>query len=189
MLACYDNNQNPLDSMNLHLAIRWIIRSWNYYVSNTTIYNCFRKSTLVATLISLPLTINPPNIASLYERVQRAGNIQDMMAISNFLNPIEEQQIEEDEEELDPENILQDVLNEHLGLQQDEEEDEAEQQPTKPKPSIKEAIQALQVVIEFAEGCEDVKTAQLRAIERLEQELEALDINSRVQSTLNGWIT
>jgi hypothetical protein len=112
-----------------------------------------------------------------------------MMAISNFLNPIEEQQIEEDEEELDPENILQDVLNEHLGLQQDEEEDEAEQQPTKPKPSIKEAIQALQVVIEFAEGCEDVKTAQLRAIERLEQELEALDINSRVQSTLNGWIT
>jgi hypothetical protein len=45
-------------------------------------------------------------------------------------------------------------------------------------------MQALQIVIEFAEGRDDVKTAQLRAIERLEQELQALDINSRVQTNV-----
>lgn len=189
MLGCYDNNQKPLDSMNLHLAIRWIVRSWNHYVSNTTIYNCFRKSTLVPSPISLPLAIDHPNLARLYEQVQRAGNIQDMMAISNFLNPIEEQEIQENEEVLDPEKVLEDVMSEHLGLQQDEEEDEAEQQSAKPQRSIQDAIQALQVVIEFAEGREDMETAQLRAIERVEQKLKSLDSNSRIQCTLDGWMT
>lgn len=80
------------------------------------------------------------------------------------------------------------VLCEHLGQQTDEEEEE-QQQFGKLERSIQDAIQALQIVIEFAEGHDDVKTAQLRAIERLEQELEALDINSRVQTTLDTWIT
>jgi hypothetical protein len=54
MLKAFDNNQNPMDTMNLHLAIRWIVRSWNNLVTNTTIYNCFRKSTLVSMPISPP---------------------------------------------------------------------------------------------------------------------------------------
>jgi hypothetical protein len=139
--------------------------------------------------ISLPISIDPPNITSLYEQVQRAGNIQDMMAISNFLNPIEEQDLDtKEEQELDPDAVLQGVLSEHLSLQLvDDEEDD--QQLGKPERSIQDAIQALQVVIEFAEGRDDVKTAQLRAIERLEQELEALSIKSRVQTSLDRWIT
>ncbi|KFZ16898.1 hypothetical protein V501_02019 [Pseudogymnoascus sp. VKM F-4519 (FW-2642)] len=177
MLECYNNNQDPRDSMDLHLAIRWILRSWNNYVSNTTIYNCFRKSTLVTTPLSLPIAIDSPNITSLYEQVKRAGNIQDIMAISSFLNPVEEQELEaeSEQESVDPEEVLQDVITEHLGLQTMDEDEEEEAQPDKPKRSIQEAIQALQVVIEFTEGRDDVKTAHLRAIERLEQELEALD--------------
>ena len=179
MLGCYEREENPLKSMNLHLAIRWIVRSWNHYVSNTTIYNCFRKSTLMSSPISLPVSIDPPNITSLYEQVQRAGNIQDMMSISNFLNPIEEQDLDaEEEQELDPDAVLQDVLSEHLSLQLADDDEEDDQQLGKPERSIQDAIQALQVVIEFAEGRDDVKTAQLRAIERLEQELEALSIKS-----------
>ena len=144
---------------------------------------------MVPSPISLPLTIDHPNLARLYEQAQRAGNIQDMMAISNFLNPIEKQEIQENEEEdLNSEKVLQDVLSEHLGLQQDEEEDEAEQQSAKPQRPIQDAIQALQVVIEFAEGREDMETAQLRAIERVEQKLKSLDRNSRIQGTLDGWM-
>lgn len=111
------------------------------------------------------------------------------MAISNFLNPIKEQEIlEENEGEIDPDIILQEVIGEHLGLQQEIEEEEEQEQLIKPQRSIQEAREALQVVIEFTEGCEGIKTAHLRAVERLEQELEALDVNSRVQSTLDGWL-
>jgi hypothetical protein len=42
-------------------------------------------------------------------------------------------------------------------------------------------IKALQVVIEFTEGCDNTRRAHLRAIERLEQEL-----HSSVQTTLDG---
>jgi hypothetical protein len=80
-------------------------------------------------------------------------------------------------------------LSEHLSLQLADDDEEDDQQLGKPERSIQDAIQALQVVIEFAEGRDDVKTAQLRAIERLEQELEALSIKSRVQTSLDRWIT
>jgi hypothetical protein len=189
MLDCYESNQNPLDLMNIHLAIRWMLRSWNNYISNTTIYNCFRKSTLVISPISLPVSIDSPDIATLYEKVQRVGNIRDAMAISSFLNPIEEQE-DIETEELSPDEVLQDVINEHLGIQQandDDDDDEAES--SRPKYTIQEAIKALQVVIEFTEGCDNMKTAHLRAIERLEQELQLLESNSSVQTTLDGWFT
>jgi DDE superfamily endonuclease/Fission yeast centromere protein N-terminal domain/Tc5 transposase DNA-binding domain len=188
MLGCYERSEDPLDSMNLYLAIRWIMRSWNHYVLNTTIYNCFRKSTLVITPLSLPISADSPNIISLYERVQRAGNIQDIMAIANFLNPAEEDEQELEGQELDPEAVLQGIMAEHLGLQQEDEDNEDSEQPGKPEHSIQSARQALQVVIEFTEGRDDVKTARLRAIELLEQELEAIDISSRTQTTLDSWI-
>ena len=113
--------------MNLHLAIRWILRSWNNEVTNTTIYNCFRKSTLISSPISLPTPIIPSGIADLYRMVTEAGNIHEAIAISNFLNPVEEMEAgEENEHIVGEEEILEEVIQEHLGLQstQDDGEDE-----------------------------------------------------------------
>lgn len=187
MLDCYKSDRNPLDSMNIHLAIRWMLRSWNNYISNTTIYNCFWKSTLVIAPISLPLSIDSPDITTLYKRVRRVGNIQDAIAITSFLNPIEEQEDMEAEQELSPDKVLQEVINEHLGVQQADDEDDDNGADSRPQYTIQEAIKALQVVIEFTEGCDNMKTAHLRAIERLEQELQLLESNSSVQTTLDGW--
>jgi hypothetical protein len=56
-----------------------------------------------------------PDIRSLYKRVQRAGNIQDMMAISNFLNLIDKKELEiEEEQVVNLEELLQDVLSKHF---------------------------------------------------------------------------
>jgi hypothetical protein len=55
--------------MNIRLTIRWILRSWNNEVTNTTIYNCFRKSTLILALISLLTLILLPGISELYTQV------------------------------------------------------------------------------------------------------------------------
>jgi hypothetical protein len=97
--------------MNLHLAIRWLLRSWNNEVASTTIYNCFRKSTLVSLPISLPTPILSPGLEELYDKVTKARNIQDAMAISSFLNPIEEEEVKdkEDRDAMGEEEVLQEV--------------------------------------------------------------------------------
>ncbi|OAF56983.1 hypothetical protein VC83_05772 [Pseudogymnoascus destructans] len=55
------------------------------------------------------------------------------MAISNFLNPEEEKDIQDGMEELGPEEVLSEVLEEHLGqgsTQDDDEEQEPLEQPS-----------------------------------------------------------
>jgi len=71
---------------------------------NIIIYNCFRKLTLILVPISLPIPILPTGISELYNQVVYAGGIQDVMAISNFLNPIDK----EDEDTDQP--IADDIL-------------------------------------------------------------------------------
>jgi hypothetical protein len=66
-------------------------------------------------LISLPITITPLRIRELYDKVIRARNIQDVIAISNFLNLEEEKDIQDGMEELGLEEVLNEVLEEHLG--------------------------------------------------------------------------
>jgi hypothetical protein len=44
------------------------------------------------------------------------GNIQDVIAISNFLNPINKEK-KEDKSEASPDSLLQEVIEEHLGVQ------------------------------------------------------------------------
>ncbi|RKF84294.1 hypothetical protein GcM1_123004, partial [Golovinomyces cichoracearum] len=91
------------------------------------------------------------------------------MAISNFLNPVEEQGFIEGPE-TNHDLVLQDLITDHLGEQEEDDDEPDTQQPEPRIYSIQEAIRALQVVIEFTEGCSEVKTANMRGIERLEQE-------------------
>jgi hypothetical protein len=71
--------------------------------------------------ISLPTLLLPNGISELFNEVIQAGNIQDAMAISNFLNPIEEEK-EEDEGEASLDSLLQEVIEERLGVQATPEE-------------------------------------------------------------------
>ena len=75
----------------------------------------------------LPTPIIPSGIVDLYQMVIEVGNIHDAMAISNFLNPVNEMEAgEENEHIVGEEEILEEVIQEHLGLQstQDDGEDE-----------------------------------------------------------------
>jgi hypothetical protein len=188
MLECYNSSQDPTKLINLHLAIRWIVRSWNHFVTDTTIYNCFRKSILLTTPITLPTPLNLPGIGELYQAVTRAGNIQDSMSISNFLNPIDEEEVIDSGS--NQEDLLQQVIGEHIGSEeQDEDEDDQFIELVRPEYTLQNAREALQILINFTEGRDDIETSHLRAIERLDHTLEALDLNRRVQSTLDRWIT
>ena len=107
------------------------------------------------------------------------------MLLTSFLNPIEE--VEEEEDTTTQGNmILQEVIQEHLGLLTEEEEEE---EPEQPLPTLQEARQALQVLVEYTEGLNKLGKSYSRALERLTTDIEALVISSRQQSTLDSWFT
>ena len=132
----------------------------------------------------------PNGLSELYNEVIRAGNIQDSMAISNFLNPVEEDEKEATTSNL--EDILQQVLEEHLGVTaqnaEGEDEEEEEGQPTQPQYTAKEAHEALQVIINYTESQDALNTDHLRNLERLESAIESLRRQARQQTSLDNWI-
>jgi hypothetical protein len=184
-LEQYESEIDPQSTINIRLAIRWILRSWNNEVTNTTIYNCFRKSTLISTPISLPTPLLPNGISELYKEVIRVGNIQDAMAISNFLNPIDEEK-EEDEGEASPDSLLQEVIEEHLGVQATPEEEDTE--VLQPQYTPKDALRAIQVLVECAETTENLPSKYIRSLENLEAIYKRIQVQSREQSTLDSWL-
>jgi hypothetical protein len=112
------------------------------------------------------------------------------MAISNFLNPIEESvNIGEDGYIGSHEEVLQQVMEEHLGLQSTQSDNEDDEQPGTLIRTVQEAQQALQILIAYTEGSDDLQVDYLRGLERLEAAIKAIKINSAVQSTLDRWIT
>ena len=125
MLNAFENNMNPFNSINLHFAIRWLLRSWHHDVTDTTIYNCFRKSTMLRNPIQLPIQ-SLPALDNLYNQVRNSGQIHDAMDIANFLNPSEENIQGSGEQDQDQE-ALQEVLSHYTqdvedpGAQDDDE--------------------------------------------------------------------
>jgi hypothetical protein len=172
--------------MNLHLAISWILRNWNNKVTNMTIYNCFWKSTLVSSPILLSTPIILLGIADLYRRVTEAGNIHNVMAIANFLNPTDKMEGEDSDEDIvGGEEILQEVIQEHLGVPctQDNNEDE---QLAQPVYTASDALKAAQVLIGYTESQESLSTEYLQVLERLESGIEGIRQASLVQHTIDS---
>jgi hypothetical protein len=190
MIECIEQQANPIEAMNVHLALRWIFRSWYTNVSNTTIYNCFRKSTLVSAPITLPTPIQPVNLTELYQQASRVADIQDAMSLGHFLNPPEETV----EDAIDIENgngddeLLQEVLEEHLQREAPEEEDDVENTATEPDYSIQDVKKALKVLQSFTEKQSTMSTSYIRVMERYEQDLSSIERNSLIQGSLDGWL-
>jgi hypothetical protein len=69
------------------------------------------------------------------------------------------------------------------------DDDETEQQPKQPVYTIQAACEALQVLINFIKTRDNLNTSHLRALERLEGDLELLLLSSQRQRTLDRWFT
>jgi hypothetical protein len=68
----------------------------------------------------------------------KVGNIKGSMSIKNFLNLVEEQ-IEEDGDGVDPEQVLEEVMEERLVLQSIQDNDEDQEQSQQPVPTLPDA--------------------------------------------------
>lgn len=111
------------------------------------------------------------------------------MVISNFLNLVGEEDGEEDGHTVTDDEVLQDVIQEHLGIQSTQnEEEEEEEQPAGPVYSALDAKQALQILIEFIKCQDSLSTEDLQALERLEPKIDQIRNALMVQGTLDSWI-
>lgn len=182
MLDAYEYGRNPLATVTVLHAIKWALKAWNFDVSSTTIYNCFRKSTIFQSPISLPAP-PPPDLSTIYHQVERAGQIRDLMSLENFLNPVEEQE-EDLLEEGDP---LEQLLESHIHTGDVEDVEDVEEPPPPPIPTPSEALQSLQLVLRFKECQEDSKVEEIRLLNRLERDIQTAIETKRKQVTLDSW--
>ena len=190
MLGQWDQDLDPLDTMNLHLCLRWVVRCWHHKVLLMTIYHCFCKSTPIASLAARPATITPDaEISTLYEKAQQAGMIHDAMQLTNFLNPAEEQVIGEEQS---ADEIMDDVVQRYSkggnGQQVEEEAEEEDEEPISvPNITIGQALEAVQLLATFSETHEGVKTEYLRTLERFESELLLREHQNQRHTSLLGY--
>src|SRR5699024_4680726 len=152
--------------------------------SKTTIYNCFRKSGVIQPQIQNLPTEPAPDLSVLYRQAQHAGQIRDMMALENFLNPNDENVVDShDTTELN--TIIADHLEQGETIETAEQSDEEEPLPP---PSIQQALNGLQVLLRFKEYRQDTKMEDIRLLEQLQHQLVCEEINSRPQKTLDLWL-
>ena len=135
------------------------------------------------------MLIIPPGVSDLYRKVTEAGNIRDAIDISNFLNLAEEAKEEEDRHTVGDEDVLQEVIQEHLSLQSTKDDEEDDEQLAQLVYLVFDTSKALHVLIRFTEGQESLSTDFLRVLERMESAIDGIRQASLVQGTLDSWIT
>ena len=94
MIESYELNLDPTSSISLYHAVHWILQAWKYDISNTTIYNCFWKSTVIQPQIQSLPSQPLPDLSTLYTEAQHVGQIRDAMSLQNFLNPPDEDMVD-----------------------------------------------------------------------------------------------
>lgn len=167
MLKEYEVARDPVKTVTLHEAICWSLAAWNDEVSSSTIYSCFRKSTVIdgraVVLPQQPVS----GIQDLYQAVRTIGQIQDAMDISQFLNPQEEDipPYNEEDEIQDPMDTL------FLGIDPSysdlDQEEVPEAEPYKPTPL--DAHTAVQLLLQYQTQQSDAQPQDIKVLRRLER--------------------
>src|ERR1700760_2896605 len=172
MIQEYEEFRNPLQSMNLYLAVKWILDTWSEEISHGAIYGCFRKARILPGQepINLP-TVPLPNLSSLYRTVQSVSQIQDMMDINQFLNP-DNESIEDSAHLCEPD--LAEIIARHVGIQSNEDSDEMEgdEQAEIAIPTAEEALAGIKLYRRYKEHQADTTADEMKEIYRWQRTLE-----------------
>lgn len=188
MIYHYEQDNDPIKRMNLFHTCSWLIRAWNDDVSNTTIYNCFRKSSILqAEPIELP-TEPAPDLRPLYNQVRTIGSIQDAMDLSRFLHPPDEDEDKEDNDmDGDPLQVIIDShlgnINENIDPELDDEGPGTDLDEVLPV----EALRGIQIALQFHLRQDDADVKETRVLQRLERSFQ-LKAQPNAQGSLDDWL-
>jgi hypothetical protein len=162
----FQNDSDPYSTVTVYSAVLWGLSAWKYSVSNTIIYCCFRKSSIIQPRVENLPTEPRPEIAQLYAEAQRVGHIQDAMRFHHFLNPADEDLAAE-------EVTLEEIIELHTGEYIDDGEAILEdvEPPPEDIPSLKEAIVAVQTLLRYHVRQEWATFEEILFLERYERSL------------------
>ena len=183
MMQQYEVDKDPISEINLSYTVLWLSTAWYQDVASLTIYNCFKKSSIRQPATSTLVMPPEPDVSTLYEAVRRSGGIRDAVQLQQFLNPPEESTIPQDSEiDGDP---LEQALAYHLNPPVEEplEEDESIEQDI---PSNKEALQAIETLLQFRIRQEDIDQTEVRVLQRIQRSLRATVVPTR-QTSLESY--
>ena len=106
------------------------------------------------------------------------------MSLSNFLNP-QDEAITDDNEQ-DP---LQQVLERFVGVEDNNEDEQIEMEDVVPAPpSIRQALDAIKMVIEYEETQADATITDMRFLVNLMRQFDVKYIQNTHQTTIEQWL-
>ena len=205
MVKEFEADRDPGQTMNVLQAIRWGVSTWTYDVTMKTVEHCWLKSRVLGPKCG-PATEEEAMRAGYKHTVQEMepvnqsfntmlvqmqatlttlhdiGYIRDAMQISRFLNPVEEQIVDADED------ILEQVVGSYsVGLERGYETDEEE--VTVPPVKMKEAIAALQTLRLYEEQPAECDQTLLRHLDKQERAIKARGVIGMQQQSITNFFS
>lgn len=192
--------QDPFSAVGLYHAVHWTIQAWRYEVTNTTIYDAFRKSTVIHPQAQQQLPVETermPNYHPLYSAISATGQIRDMMSLQSFLNPQDEDVNLTDDGKSSSASRSQRhgpppttaFLGGGGGGGQGQVADNGQGDSVAISvPSVEDALQGLQVVFRFMEFQEDTTHDDIQGLERWRHWLLWKQALMKQQATMDRWL-
>jgi hypothetical protein len=188
MLAEYDAGRDPLEEVNILIAIRWATRAWNFDVSEKTIINCFYRAFSLETRVGTGQLPTPPmdDILQGITRLEQGSHIHEAMDVENFLNP--EGELVQDDSESAEELVLSQIQGPTSIQDIDEDEDEGEDKGEAiPRVPISQGIEAIRMARLLEEQDEEGDLEAIQVLTRLERKYVPKEVNSRRQGDIRSW--
>jgi len=184
MIDQYEKALDPIKTTNLYLAVRWLQQAWFDELSPSTIYHCFRKAQLLLDQPPINLPQTPaPDLRSLYQEANRAGQIQEAMSLENFLNPADDNKPPHEDSVVSEDQELLDIITQHTGVSgeigSEEQAIEDEAIEMRPLPTAPQALEALETLIYWQQHQQLTTSDDIRHLSKLERFLHVhrLDAN------------
>ena len=150
--------KDPLKEINLLQCILWILHSWQHCVTPNTISNCWRKSSLFGKPLGpVPAPEGWDRELEEMRQLTNALGIKEARRMEDFINPPEEQ-VEDRGDDL-----LQHIANAHSLIPCDDEEEDEDKEEA-PPVRAKDALAAINTVIQCEEQQECPHTERLQVL-------------------------
>jgi len=193
LLQEFEEGRNGRTTVNVLKALKWVVQAWHDDIKDTTILNCFHKSTIQQTVFTQQTFETTDFEASvLYSQavsdlqgnidsLQQVQIVKDALDVNMFMNPIEENA------EIDIGDLDQDILNQFTQGPEFESDEEVEDQPV---IKAEQALAAAQMLELWHLQQDDSDSKGIEAIRRQIAKLEVakqVERQGAKQGKLDDW--
>jgi hypothetical protein len=177
---------DPLKETTILMAVHWVIDAWRNKVSADTISNCWRHSQLFGPIFGpqpkprewsekaheQQLALEVSELRRLANQLAGSGHIREVMAISNFVNPPEEEIVDSSDD------LLDHIAETFSELELEDSETTVEDQSPEPLP-VSEAMKAVSSLLQFYQQQEDVDLASLSHLSRIQRQVTNIRLRQK----------